>query len=185
MPRDKVGSLRPSRHARRSWRSGRRAWCSRHSSSAASRPSSRPIAPPGDKRLNESLSGIGAKGLFTHELEADLARGKVQCCVHSLKDLPTEMSRGLEVVALLPREDPRDVLIVNQIVGAESLAELPPGRGRTSSLAARSSLPPVPISMSSSCAATCRRESRRWTTVTSTQRFLPRRDCTDSAFRSA
>lgn len=57
----------------------------------------------GDKKLNEPLSAIGGKGLFTKELESDLARGKVQLCVHSLKDLPTDSPAGLEVVALLPR----------------------------------------------------------------------------------
>ena len=35
----------------------------------------------GDKRLDEPLSAIGAKGLFTKELESDLAHGKVHCCV--------------------------------------------------------------------------------------------------------
>lgn len=95
----------------------------------------------GDKRINEPLSAIGAKGLFTKELEHDLQRGKVQCCVHSLKDLPTEMPEGLEIVALLPREDPRDVLIVNSVTGAGSLEELPPGsRVGTSSLRRRSQL---------------------------------------------
>jgi hydroxymethylbilane synthase len=95
----------------------------------------------GDKRLNEPLSAIGAKGLFTKELETDLLKGKVHCCVHSLKDLPTEMPPGLEIVALLPREDPRDVLIVNGIVGASTLDELPPGsRVGTSSLRRRAQL---------------------------------------------
>jgi hydroxymethylbilane synthase len=95
----------------------------------------------GDKKLDEPLAAIGGKGLFTKELEYDLARGKVQCCVHSLKDLPTEMPDGLEVVALLPREDPRDVLIVNDITGASSLAELPRGsRVGTSSLRRRAQL---------------------------------------------
>lgn len=95
----------------------------------------------GDKRLDEPLSAIGAKGLFTKELEMDLAKGKVQCCVHSLKDLPTEMPRGLELVALLPREDPRDVLIANVVTGATSLEELPPGsRVGTSSLRRRAQL---------------------------------------------
>ena len=95
----------------------------------------------GDKRLNEPLSAIGGKGLFTKELEADLAKGKVHCCVHSLKDLPTEMPNGLEIVAQLEREDPRDVLIVNSLVGAESLAELPSGsRVGTSSLRRRAQL---------------------------------------------
>lgn len=95
----------------------------------------------GDKRLDEPLSGIGAKGLFTKELEHDLAHGKVHCCVHSLKDLPTDMPPGLELVALLPREDPRDALVVNSITGASSLAELPRGsRVGTSSLRRRAQL---------------------------------------------
>ncbi len=95
----------------------------------------------GDKRLDEPLSAIGAKGLFTMELERDLLRGTVDCCVHSLKDLPTDMPPGLAIAAMLPREDPRDVLIVNHIVGAETLAELPPGsRVGTSSLRRRAQL---------------------------------------------
>jgi hydroxymethylbilane synthase len=95
----------------------------------------------GDKRLNEPLSAIGAKGLFTKELESDLLKGKVHCCVHSLKDLPTDSPAGLEIVALLTREDPRDVLIVNGLVGASSLDELPPGsRVGTSSLRRRAQL---------------------------------------------
>jgi hydroxymethylbilane synthase len=95
----------------------------------------------GDKRLDQPLSEIGAKGLFTKELEDDLAAGRVHCCVHSLKDLPTEMPAGLDVVALLPREDSRDVLLVNAGVGAKTLADLPPGsRVGTSSLRRRAQL---------------------------------------------
>ena len=95
----------------------------------------------GDKRLDEPLSAIGAKGLFTKELESDLAHGKVHCCVHSLKDLPTDMPPGLEIAALLPREDPRDVLVVNSVVGATRLEDLPPGcRVGTSSLRRRAQL---------------------------------------------
>jgi hydroxymethylbilane synthase len=95
----------------------------------------------GDKRLDEPLSAIGGKGLFTKELESDLAKGKVACCVHSLKDLPTEMPPGLAIVAELEREDPRDVLVVNGMVGASSLDELPRGsRVGTSSLRRRAQL---------------------------------------------
>jgi hydroxymethylbilane synthase len=95
----------------------------------------------GDKRLDQPLSAIGAKGLFTKELEDDLAAGRVQCCVHSLKDLPTEMPGGLEIVALLPREDPRDVLLVNSAIGARTLSALPTGtRVGTSSLRRRAQL---------------------------------------------
>ena len=95
----------------------------------------------GDRRLDQPLSAIGAKGLFTKELEDDLAAGRVHCCVHSLKDLPTEMPDGLELVALLPREDPRDVLIVNRTLGARSIEQLPAGaRVGTSSLRRRAQL---------------------------------------------
>src|ERR1051325_6755184 len=56
-------------------------------------------------------------------------------------DLPTENPAGLEIVSLLAREDPRDVLIVNSVTGAESLAELPAGsRVGTSSLRRRAQL---------------------------------------------
>jgi hydroxymethylbilane synthase len=95
----------------------------------------------GDKKLSEPLSAIGGKGLFTKELEHDLARGKVDCCVHSLKDMPTESPDGLQIAAVLPREDPRDALIVNSITEAETLAELPRGsRVGTSSLRRRALL---------------------------------------------
>jgi hydroxymethylbilane synthase len=97
----------------------------------------------GDRKLDEPLSAIGGKGLFTRELEVDLARGVVHCCVHSLKDLPTDTSdaTGLTIGAVLAREDPRDVLIVNSITGAASIAELPRGsRVGTSSLRRRAQL---------------------------------------------
>jgi hydroxymethylbilane synthase len=79
--------------------------------------------------------------LFTKELEVDLARGAVQCCVHSLKDLPTDMADGLTIGAVLAREDPRDVVILNSVTGATSLADLPRGsRIGTSSLRRRAQL---------------------------------------------
>src|ERR671934_1423014 len=95
----------------------------------------------GDKRLAEPLSGIGAKGLFTAELERALAAGKVDCCVHSLKDLPTESPDGLAIGAVLEREDTRDVLVVYDALGVQTLDELPRGsRVGTSSLRRRAQL---------------------------------------------
>ena len=95
----------------------------------------------GDKKIDEPLSEIGAKGLFTHELEVALLKNKVDCCVHSLKDLPTELPDGLTIGAVLEREDPRDVLVVNPITEAEDLASLPSGsRVGTSSLRRRAQL---------------------------------------------
>ena len=95
----------------------------------------------GDKKLDEPLAAIGAKGLFTHEIEVALAKGKVDCAVHSLKDLPTDLPDELEIIAVLEREDPRDVLVVNRDVGAEGLDDLPAGsRVGTSSLRRRAQL---------------------------------------------
>jgi hydroxymethylbilane synthase len=99
------------------------------------------IRTTGDKKTQEPLSEIGARGLFTRELETALQRGKVDCCVHSLKDLPTEQPEGLELVAILEREDPRDVLVINPITDASTLSDLPAGsRVGTSSLRRRAQL---------------------------------------------
>jgi hydroxymethylbilane synthase len=95
----------------------------------------------GDKRSDEPLNAIGAKGLFTRELERALDRGKIDCAVHSLKDLPTESDKGLEVIAVLEREDPRDVLVLSASARAVGLADLPRGaRVGTSSLRRRAQL---------------------------------------------
>src|SRR5256886_1697685 len=95
----------------------------------------------GDKKLDEPLTEIGAKGLFTRELEVALVKNKIDCAVHSLKDLPSESPDGLEIVAQLEREDPRDVLVVNRQTGAENLDDLPAGsRVGTSSLRRRAQL---------------------------------------------
>ena len=95
----------------------------------------------GDKRLDEPLSAIGASGLFTRELERALERGTIDCAVHSLKDLPTESRDRLEVIAVLAREDPRDVLVLSGTARAVGLADLPRGaRVGTSSLRRRAQL---------------------------------------------
>ena len=95
----------------------------------------------GDRILDKPLAAIGEKGLFTAELEADLLAGRTDCAVHSLKDLPTADPDGLMLVALLPREDPRDALVTAPGVTARTLAELPHGaRVGTSSLRRRAQL---------------------------------------------
>jgi hydroxymethylbilane synthase len=86
----------------------------------------------GDRRVDASFLEIGAKGLFTKELEVALAEGRIDCAVHSFKDLPTDTAG---VVAVLPRADPRDVVV------GTSIAQLPSGaRVGTSSLRRRAQL---------------------------------------------
>jgi hydroxymethylbilane synthase len=65
----------------------------------------------GDLVLDRALSAVGGKGLFTAELEAALRGGGVDLCVHSLKDLPTALDPDIGALAVLAREDPRDVLV--------------------------------------------------------------------------
>lgn len=70
------------------------------------------IKTTGDKLQTASLAqGDLPKGLFTKELEVALAEGRADLCVHSLKDLPTELPSGLTLGATLKRADVRDVLV--------------------------------------------------------------------------
>ena len=65
----------------------------------------------GDKIPDVSLSKIGDRGLFTKEIEEALLRREVDIAVHSMKDLPTKLPRGLKIAAVTKREDFRDVLV--------------------------------------------------------------------------
>lgn len=92
----------------------------------------------GDKITDVALAKVGAKGMFTKEIEEALADGRVDLAVHSLKDLPTAMEPGLALAAVLRREDPRDALVSR--TGAP-LSQLPRGaRMGTSSLRRRAFL---------------------------------------------
>ncbi len=95
----------------------------------------------GDLKLDQPLNEIGSKGLFTAELEEDLLAGRVDCCVHSLKDLPTADPAGLTIAARLERADPRDVLVLAPGIVASAVGDLPPNaRVGTSSLRRRALL---------------------------------------------
>lgn len=66
----------------------------------------------GDMILDRTLDKVGGKGLFVKELDLALQLGRVDITVHSLKDVPMELTKGLPLVAFSKREDPRDVLIL-------------------------------------------------------------------------
>lgn len=78
----------------------------------------------GDKILDSPLAKVGGKGLFVKELEQAMFDGRADIAVHSMKDMPVELPEGLEIGAVLNREDPRDALVSNQ---HESLDTLPEG----------------------------------------------------------
>lgn len=66
----------------------------------------------GDRILDRSLEAIGGKGLFVKELDAALLEGRTDLSVHSLKDLPMEVSPKLPVFGYSKREDPQDALVL-------------------------------------------------------------------------
>ena len=90
------------------------------------------IKTTGDKITDVALAKVGTKGMFTKEIEEALAEGRVDLAVHSLKDLPTELPPGFELVAITTRVNPRDVFLS---VKHDSVRTLPKGaRIGTSSL---------------------------------------------------
>jgi hydroxymethylbilane synthase len=90
------------------------------------------IKTTGDKILDVALAQVGTKGMFTKEIEDALAEGRVDLAVHSLKDLPTELPPGFEIVAITERVNPHDVFLS---VSYECVDALPKGaRVGTSSL---------------------------------------------------
>lgn len=68
----------------------------------------------GDKILDVALSKIGDKGLFTKELENELLSGSIDIAVHSLKDLQTDIPKGLKLAAVTKRHPVEDVLIARK-----------------------------------------------------------------------
>lgn len=81
-----------------------------------------PVVASGDKVLDRPLAEIGGKALWTKELDAWLAEGKIDCAVHSAKDVETLRPAAFHFAAFLPRADRRDCL-----VGAKSIAEIAHG----------------------------------------------------------
>ncbi len=82
------------------------------------------IKTTGDRILDRPLADVGGKGLFTKEIEEALLERHIDLAVHSMKDMETWLPDGLTIAAILPREDPRDVLLSPK---AAAIADLPPG----------------------------------------------------------
>jgi hydroxymethylbilane synthase len=78
----------------------------------------------GDRILDRPLADAGGKGLFVKELEDALLGDAIDIAVHSMKDVPVELPPGLDIAAVLKREDPRDVFVSNKV---RTLAGLPKG----------------------------------------------------------
>lgn len=82
------------------------------------------IVSNGDKVLDKPLALIGGKGHFTKELEDAMLAGDADIAVHSLKDVPTYIPDGLELLSVTQRQDQSDVFLSHKY---ENLDALPKG----------------------------------------------------------
>jgi hydroxymethylbilane synthase len=83
-----------------------------------------PIVTSGDRIQDRRLIDAGGKGLFTKELDEALLDGRIDCAVHSLKDVPTQLPDGVVLAAVPAREDARDAFVSPR---ARTLNDLPQG----------------------------------------------------------
>jgi hydroxymethylbilane synthase len=113
-------------------------WVSDALATAGHRTALVPITTRGDVEQIAPVEELGARGVFTKELQRALLAGEIDVAVHSLKDLPTESVAGLTLSAVPRRESPCDVLVSRD---GSSLAALQPGaRMGTGSLRRQSQL---------------------------------------------
>lgn len=96
-----------------------------------------PFHTRGDKILDKPLWEIGSKGLFASEFEEMILRGEIDIAIHSGKDLPLFLAEGLEIIGVLERDDPRDVLVMPAGKKAEDCRIIGTGSLRRQQCAAR------------------------------------------------
>lgn len=82
------------------------------------------IVTKGDKILDVTLSKIGGKGLFVKEIEMAMLNGEIDMAVHSMKDMPAELPKGLIIASIPKRADHRDAFISKKY---DSLMSMPSG----------------------------------------------------------
>lgn len=70
-----------------------------------------PIKSLGDQVLDRPLYELGVTGVFTKALDLALLEGQIDIAVHSMKDVPTQLPKGLAQGAVLKRANFRDVLV--------------------------------------------------------------------------
>ncbi|KIA84562.1 porphobilinogen deaminase [Kaistella solincola] len=83
-----------------------------------------PIVSSGDKNLTEPLYAMGITGIFTKDLDIALLNKEVDIAVHSLKDIPTQLPENIEIIAVLARDFPQDVLVRKESSKVKELHDL-------------------------------------------------------------
>lgn len=82
-----------------------------------------PLSTRGDEILDRSLAKVGGKGLFIKELENALLDERADFAVHSMKDMPAQITAGLEITAVLARANPFDAFVSNDFPDIDGLPE--------------------------------------------------------------
>ena len=133
----------------------------------------------GDRILNKPLLEFGGKGVFVTEFEQALLKGEIDFAVHSAKDLPMDLEDGLGIVAVPPREDPRDVLMTpagTDLSAKRRLLSVPPAYGGGSrSRRWERRCGPVQLCGVRISGEISRRGSERWMKASMTRLFWPLR----------
>ena len=132
------------------------------------------ITTTGDRLTDVSLSTLGGKQVFVKEIEQALTRRHIDLAVHSAKDMPADLPDGLTIAAVLPREDPRDAVVLSagatpapdlsipELVALQSTAPRI-GTGSVRRVAQLRRM--LPTAGFTSCAATSGPVSASWTTA--------------------
>ncbi len=69
------------------------------------------IKSEGDIDLVTPLYELGVQGIFTKTLDATLLHKKIDIAVHSMKDVPTQLAKGIKQAAILKRASYKDILV--------------------------------------------------------------------------
>jgi len=93
------------------------------------------IETKGDKILDVTIAKIGSKGVFTEEIEEQLANGNIDIAVHSAKDMQSSLPQGFDLIAFMEREEVNDVMISHKEAVSLDSKELVLGTSSTRRIA--------------------------------------------------
>lgn len=90
-------------------------------------PELKPVKSTGDLNLDQPLYEMGITGIFTKTLDVALIKGEIDIAVHSMKDVPTALPKGVVEAAVLPRANTSDILIHKGLEDFESVKTIATG----------------------------------------------------------
>ena len=122
-------------------------------------------------RTDVPLWAVDGRAFFTKEIDRALLANEIDVAVHSLKDVSTALEQGIELAAVLEREDPRDALISAHGRRSSPICRRVRASAPAACAGARSSRACGRTSCSWSCGATCRRASRSCRRASTTRSF--------------